>query len=44
MANPFGTDILLQSPSPGAAAAFYVEQPGFTIQDPNGLIDNLRSQ
>ncbi|HEY1647274.1 MAG TPA: VOC family protein [Terracidiphilus sp.] len=31
MANTFGTDILIQAPDPQAAAAFYVEQLGFTI-------------
>jgi predicted enzyme related to lactoylglutathione lyase len=31
MANSFGTDILIQSPDPKNAAAFYVEQLGFTI-------------
>ena len=31
MANSFGTDILIQSPDPKKAAAFYVEQLGFTI-------------
>ena len=31
MANSFGTDILIQSQDPKAAAAFYVEQLGFTI-------------
>jgi predicted enzyme related to lactoylglutathione lyase len=31
VANSFGTDILIQSPDPKAAAAFYVEQLGFTI-------------
>jgi predicted enzyme related to lactoylglutathione lyase len=31
MANSFGTDILIQSPDPQAAAAFYVEQLGFSI-------------
>jgi len=31
MANSFGTDILVQAPDPKAAAAFYVEQLGFTI-------------
>jgi predicted enzyme related to lactoylglutathione lyase len=35
MANTFGTDILIQAPDPAAAAAFYVEQLGFTITDPN---------
>jgi hypothetical protein len=31
MANRFGTDILIQAPDPKAAAAFYVNQLGFTI-------------
>lgn len=31
MANTFGTDILIQAPDPKAAAAFYVDQLGFTI-------------
>ena len=31
MANSFGTDILIQSPDPKEAAAFYVEQLGFEI-------------
>src|ERR1700689_3039957 len=31
MANSFGTDILIQAPDPAGAAAFYVEQLGFTI-------------
>ncbi len=31
MANSFGTDILIQAPDPKGAAAFYVEQLGFTI-------------
>lgn len=31
MANSFNKDILIQSPDPEAAAAFYVEQLGFTI-------------
>ena len=31
MANSFGTDILIQSPDPESAAAFYVEQLGFEI-------------
>jgi predicted enzyme related to lactoylglutathione lyase len=31
MANTFGKDILIQSPDPEAAAAFYVTQLGFTI-------------
>ena len=33
MANKFGTDILIQSPDPKSAAAFYVEQLGFEITD-----------
>ena len=31
MANSFGTDLLIQAPDPQRAAAFYVEQLGFTI-------------
>jgi predicted enzyme related to lactoylglutathione lyase len=31
MANTFGTDILIQSPDPKAAAEFYVRQLGFSI-------------
>lgn len=31
MANSFGTDILIQADDPETAAAFYVEQLGFTI-------------
>jgi predicted enzyme related to lactoylglutathione lyase len=31
MANSFGKDILIQAPDPQAAAAFYVEQLGFTV-------------
>ncbi len=31
MANTFGTDILIQAPDPAKAAAFYVNQLGFTI-------------
>ena len=35
MANTFGTDILIQAPDPKKAAAFYVEQLGFTVTDDN---------
>ncbi|HZD33049.1 MAG TPA: VOC family protein [Candidatus Angelobacter sp.] len=35
MANTFGTDILIQSADPKAAAAFYVDVLGFTVDDPN---------
>ena len=35
MANKFGSDILIQAPDPRAAAAFYIEQLGFEITDPN---------
>ena len=39
MANTFGTDILIQAQDPKSAAAFYVEQLGFTITDHNpGMI------
>jgi hypothetical protein len=39
VANKFGKDILIQAPDPAKAAAFYVDQLGFTITDPNpGMI------
>lgn len=38
MANTFGTDILIQSPDPKSAAAFYVEQLGFTITGEDPMI------
>jgi len=39
MGNSFGKDILIQARDATAAAAFYVEQLGFTITDPNpGMI------
>jgi predicted enzyme related to lactoylglutathione lyase len=31
MANSFGTDILIQTPDPKRAAAFYVERLGFEV-------------
>ena len=39
MANRFGTDILIQSEDPAKAAAFYVQQLGFDLDDsdPNML-------
>jgi len=39
MANSFGTDIIIEAPDPRTAAAFYVEQLGFTItgEDPRML-------
>ena len=33
MANTFGTDILIQAPDVGRAAAFYVNNLGFEITD-----------
>jgi catechol 2,3-dioxygenase-like lactoylglutathione lyase family enzyme len=33
MANTFGSDILIQSPDPETAAAFYVHQLGFEVTD-----------
>jgi hypothetical protein len=36
MANAFGTDILIQAPDKKKAAAFYVEQLGFTITGEHG--------
>ncbi|HUB51891.1 MAG TPA: VOC family protein [Terracidiphilus sp.] len=37
MANSFSADILIQSPDPQDAAAFYVQQLGFTVtgSEPN---------
>jgi hypothetical protein len=35
MANKFGADILIQAPDPRSAAAFYIDQLGFEITDPN---------
>jgi predicted enzyme related to lactoylglutathione lyase len=42
MANSFGKDILIQAPDPSKAAAFYVEQLGFAITDPNPKMMALR--
>jgi hypothetical protein len=36
MANTFGTDILIQTPDPKAAAGFYVKQLGFAITGEHG--------
>jgi predicted enzyme related to lactoylglutathione lyase len=44
MANTFGADILIQAPDPAQAAAFYVEQLGFTITDPNPHMIALTGQ
>ena len=44
MANTFGTDILIQSPDPKAAAKFYVEQLGFTINDTDPGMIGLRGK
>jgi predicted enzyme related to lactoylglutathione lyase len=41
MTNSFGTDILLQAPDPKTAAAFYVEQLGFTITDESAEMISL---
>ena len=38
MANTFGTDILIQSPDPKAAAAFYIEQLGFEVTGEDPMI------
>ncbi len=44
MANTFGTDILIQAPDAAAAAAFYVEQLGFTINDSNPRMIGLHGK
>ena len=41
MANSFGPDILIQAPSPKIAAAFYVEELGFTITDETSELISL---
>jgi predicted enzyme related to lactoylglutathione lyase len=44
MANSFGMDILIQAPDPKAAAAFYVEQLGFTLTDDDPQMISLRGE
>jgi predicted enzyme related to lactoylglutathione lyase len=39
VANTFGTDILIQAADPEAAAAFYVEQLGFTITSRKPMLE-----
>jgi predicted enzyme related to lactoylglutathione lyase len=39
MANRFGGDILIQSPDPKKAAAFYVQQLGFEITAEEPMIE-----
>lgn len=39
MANTFGSDILIQSPDPESAAAFYVEHLGFTITSREPMLE-----
>jgi catechol 2,3-dioxygenase-like lactoylglutathione lyase family enzyme len=44
MANKFGTDILIQSEDPQAAALFYVKQLGFEVTDPNPNMIGLHGE
>jgi hypothetical protein len=44
MANTFGTDILIQSPDPKRAAAFYVEHLGFEITDESPQLVSLHGR
>ena len=44
MANKFGADILIQSPDPKNAAAFYVELLGFEITDENPNLISLHGK
>jgi catechol 2,3-dioxygenase-like lactoylglutathione lyase family enzyme len=44
MANPFGTDILIQTPDPKRAARFYVEHLGFEITDDNPKMIGLHGK
>ena len=37
MANTFGTDALIQSPDPQAAASFYAKNLGFEISDEHSI-------
>jgi len=39
MANTFGADILIQAPDPKTAAAFYVEQLGFSVTSEVPMIE-----
>lgn len=39
MANTFGRDILIQSPDPEKAAAFYMESLGFTVTSEKPMIE-----
>lgn len=41
MANRFSTDILIQSPDPKAAAAFYVTTLGFVIDEETDALISL---
>lgn len=42
MANTFGKDILIQTPDPAKAAAFYVEQLGFEVTSEEPEMISLR--
>jgi catechol 2,3-dioxygenase-like lactoylglutathione lyase family enzyme len=44
MANKFGTDILIQAPEPGDAAAFYVDQLGFEITGETSAMVSLHGE
>ena len=44
MANTFGTDILIQAPDPRSAAAFYIEQLGFSITEESPQMISLHGK
>ena len=44
MANSFGTDILIQAADPHQAAAFYVQQLGFTITGEDAQMISLHGK
>jgi catechol 2,3-dioxygenase-like lactoylglutathione lyase family enzyme len=44
MGNKFGTDILIQAKDPKAAAAFYVKELGFTVDDNNPNMIGLHGE
>lgn len=44
MANTFGADILIQTPNPEKAAAFYVDQLGFEVTGEEPQMISLRGK
>jgi len=44
MANKFGADILIQSPEPEKAAAFYIDQLGFEVDGETPVMISLHGE